>query len=96
MSQKIYFILSGIVDVFHMDSKDSLVHFKEGSYFGEVSYIFKVRNKYSFIPRPKTKYQIFSLKSKAIDEMFDNYPDFKSLLQIRGLRRHLYLRKLKR
>jgi len=68
---------------------------KEGSYFGEVSYIFKLKNKIMFIPRKSSTFSLFSLKTLYLENIFEAYPDFMNMLTIRGLRRYRYWKKLK-
>jgi len=94
ISMKMFFLLKGVVDVKYLRSKIPLVNYREGGYFGEVSLLFSLKNKYTFTPRPHSS--VFSLKQVYLKEMLERYPEFKQMLEIRGLRRHRYLRKLKR
>jgi len=90
-----YFILQGVVEVKYMQDRHSLLYFREGSYFGDVSFIFKVKNKYSYTPREKSAVSIFSIKEEYLDDFFEDYADFREMMKIRALRRHRYIRKLK-
>ena len=42
--QKIYFIFEGKVNVHYMGNPKHFLSLEQGSYFGEISYIFKIRN----------------------------------------------------
>lgn len=44
MSQGLYFIIEGRIDVYHQNCHHPLLKFDPGSYFGEISYIFKLKN----------------------------------------------------
>lgn len=48
ISNALYFIDKGEVHVYHQESKHMLVTYEEGSYFGDISYLFKARNQYRF------------------------------------------------
>lgn len=48
VSQGIYFIQEGKVEVFARDSNLPLLNYDAGSYFGDSSFIFKIRNQYAY------------------------------------------------
>ena len=91
-----YFILNGTIDIHYKRDPQSLIYLKQGSYFGEVSYLFKLKNKYSYVPRTKQNYSLFSLKNTYLESIFELYPNFKSMLKIRALWRHRYIRRLRK
>jgi CRP-like cAMP-binding protein len=98
VSEAIYFIHEGIVEVSYKQSDYALVQFEEGSYIGDISYIYKIFNQYTY----RTKYSpdeklltIYSLKDKYLASIFNAYPKFERIMKIRALRRHHYIRKLK-
>jgi signal-transduction protein with cAMP-binding, CBS, and nucleotidyltransferase domain len=97
VSSEIYFIYEGEVEVTYKDRDNVLIYFDQGSYIGDTSYIFKIRNQYKYrcIADGKSKPRIYALHDKYLFEIFNDYPAFKNVLQIRALRRHHYLRKLK-
>jgi signal-transduction protein with cAMP-binding, CBS, and nucleotidyltransferase domain len=98
ISPSIYLIHDGQVDVSHKDSKWTLLSYEEGSYIGDTSYIFRILNQYSFKPKQSSSngLLIYSLKDKYLSDIFDNFPRFESLLKVRALQRHHYIRKLKK
>lgn len=58
----IYFIQEGKVEVFSRDQELPLLMFDAGSYFGDSSFIFKIRNQYGyFFKSERADNQIFSL-----------------------------------
>lgn len=97
VSSEIYFIYEGEVEVTYKDRENVLIHFDQGSYIGDTSYIFEIRNQYKYrcVADGKTKARIYGLHDKYLVEIFNDFPDFKNVLRIRALRRHHYLRKLK-
>lgn len=50
ISTGIYFIENGFVKMFYKDSKHPLVILEKGSYFGDISFIFQIINKYRLVP----------------------------------------------
>jgi CRP-like cAMP-binding protein len=48
VSSEIYFIYEGEVKVTYKDSGNVLMYFDPGSYIGDTSYIFKIRNQYKY------------------------------------------------
>jgi len=44
ISTKIVFVYTGAIDVYYKDHADPLLNFDNGSYFGDISYIFKAKN----------------------------------------------------
>jgi len=57
----IYFIDKGSVDVYYKDNVNSLLTFEEGSYFGDISFIYQIINRYRFIPKSGSNSKFFSL-----------------------------------
>lgn len=98
ISPSIYLIQDGQVEVSHKDSKYVLLQYDEGSYIGDTSFIFRILNQYSFKPKQSSNNGLFiySLKEKYLTEIFHDFPKFENLLKIRALRRHHYLRKIKK
>jgi sulfur transfer complex TusBCD TusB component (DsrH family) len=66
-----------------------------GSYFGDISYIFKVKNLYYFESSRNKPAKIFALVDDALDNIFDSFPDFQKIFELRALRRQHYFKKLK-
>ena len=97
VSSEIYFIYEGQVDVTYKERENVLIHFEEGSYIGDTSYIFEIRNQYKYrcVANSKTKARIYGLHDQYLQDIFNSFPEFKNVLRIRALRRHHYLRKLK-
>ena len=97
VSSCIYMIQEGQVDVSYKDSPYVLLEYDGGSYIGDTSYIFGILNQYKYTTRQAScnGLLIYSLQEKYLEEILDTYPEFKSLLKLRALRRHHYLRKLK-
>ena len=67
----------------------------QGSYFGDISYIFKVKNLYYFESSRNKPAKIFSLIDDALDNIFDSFPDFQKIFELRALRRQHDFKKLK-
>lgn len=102
VSRGIYFIQKGTVSLIHMDDKNqAIVTLTEGSYFGDISYIFKVINKYKYmyvqplLTEARDSYKFYSLKDHYIEEIFNRFPEFYNVSKVRALRRHHYFRSLK-
>lgn len=99
MSQALYFVYDGQVEVSYKDNENVLLIYDQGSYIGDTSYIFQIRNQYRYRQAPskdgKTPFRVYSLQDKYLQDIFGNFPQFKDVLKVRGLRRHHYLRKLK-
>jgi hypothetical protein len=68
---------------------------EKGSYFGDISFIFRTINKYNLIPTQGQTNKLFSLQEDYIYKIFDRFPEFRDVLTVRALRRHHYFRKLK-
>ena len=47
-------------------------------------------------PGSQNRLKIYSLQECYLQEIFEAYPEFKNVLKIRALRRHHYIRKLKK
>ena len=95
VSSMVYFIFEGEIDISHKEMEQPFVTLSTGSYFGEISFIFQVRNQYKFIPKQGIPCRIFSIQEPYLLEIFDDFPDFKSLLQIRALRRQHYFKRIR-
>lgn len=98
VSRGIYFIYDGHVDVHYKDRPQRFLKLDTGSYFGDISYIFKNRNQYSYFGRRNKlghQSKIFSLTEDAIEEVFTKFLKFKNVMKIRALRRQHYFKKLK-
>ena len=98
VSSRIYCIWQGTIDMYYKNGPHLLTELDEGSYFGEISYIYRVRNQYgfyrSFNKDTSKSARLFYLPDKYLKEIFNQYPTFKNLLKIRALRRHHYFKKL--
>jgi hypothetical protein len=58
--------------------------------------LFKVRNFYRFnLHQENKKPKVYSLQHKYLEKIFNSFPDFKSLIKIRALRRQHYYKKLR-
>ena len=67
VSNGIYFITEGTVDVHMMLSQPhKLVELSSGSYFGDVSYIFRVKNLFDYVPRANSVCRIYSLQDQYL------------------------------
>lgn len=97
VSSCIYMIQEGQVDVSYKNSSYVLLEYDSGSYIGDTSYLFRILNLYSYTTRQASGngLLIYSLHEKYLEDILNTYPEFKSLLKLRALRRHRYLRKLK-
>ena len=101
MSRGIIFIQKGQVLVLHMDDEHPIVNLCTGSYFGDVSYIFKLINKYKYVIVPQKEeadkqMKFYSLKDQYIADIFERFPDFEKVFRVRALRRHHYFRRLRK
>lgn len=102
VSRGIVFIQKGQVAMFHMDQDaHPIVNLCSGSYFGDVSYIFKLINKYKYMTVPRKdnfdkQTKFYSLKDKYIRDIFERFPEFENVFRVRALRRHHYFRRLRR
>ena len=95
VATSLYLIDNGRVDVFYQESEHALVHYDDGSYFGDISYIFKAKNQYKFKLQNKDKdTKIYSIRNVYLDPILDMFPDFKKILTVRALRRQHYMRRL--
>ena len=102
ISNGIHFLFRGMVDIYYKSSQ-KLISLGPGSYFGEISYLFNVRNQfyYQLMSRDQQEKEIqgpfiFSLTNEDLALIFKRFPQLKNILQIRALRRQRYLKKLKR
>lgn len=96
VSTGIFFIFRGKISIFYKnESAHALLILEDGSYFGDISFIFQVINQYKYKPIAATNSKFYSLQDKYLSEIFNRFPEFKNVLQIRALRRHHYFRKLK-
>lgn len=87
VSSGIYFIYRGSVSVYYKEIAHALVIFEEGSYFGDISFIFQVINQYNYMCIPCNNSKYYSLQDKYLNEIFERFPEFRDVLQIRALRR---------
>ena len=97
ISRGITFIQNGHIVVSYKSMKDPLINLKSGSYFGEISYIFKLVNQYSYKSLSKEDDTLlFSLKDENLREIIEIYTEFSSIISLRAYRRYHYLTKLRR
>ena len=97
ISRGITFIQKGHIVVSYKSMKDPLINLKSGSYFGEISYIFKLVNQYSYKSLSKEDDTLlFSLKDENLREIIEIYTEFSSIISLRAYRRFHYLTKLRR
>lgn len=80
VSNAIYFIFKGQVRVYYKDESHALVNLDEGSYFGEVSFIFQVLNMYTYMPISGQNSKFYSIQDNYLNEIFEKFPDFKNIL----------------
>jgi hypothetical protein len=62
----------------------------DGCYYVDISFIFNLRNYMWYKSRRDNngKYaSIFSVNKNELDEMFQRYPDFRKVMEIRALKR---------
>ena len=70
VSNGIYFIIEGSVEVCYKDSLDSIITLRKGSYFGEISYLFKTLNQFYFENKKDSnglQTTIFCLKDESVN-----------------------------
>ena len=83
--------------MFPKDSDIPMILYDSGSYIGDTSYIFRIRNNFGYYFKTESlDNQVFSLQEPYIDEILEDFPVLHSVLKIRALRRHRYLRKLRK
>jgi hypothetical protein len=71
VSSGIFFIFRGSVSVYCKDvNEHALLIFEDGSYFGDISFIFQVINQYKYKPTVSNSSKFFSLQDKYLDEIF--------------------------
>ena len=83
----------------YKDSLDSIITLKKGSYFGDISYLFKTLNQFYFENKKDSNgvpATIFCLKDNLINSIMRNYPEMEKVLKIRALRRQHYFKKLQK
>ena len=96
ITEQIFFVHDAEVTVAYKTWPHQLLLFEQGSYFGDTSYLFKIINHYRYTlqSHPESS-RIYSLHAKYLESILEDFDDFASVLKIRALRRHRYLRKLK-
>ena len=89
VSKKMVLVQEGLVEMFYKNSTMPLLLYEDGSYFGEISYLFDVKNLYRFklANSENKKQKVFSLLEKNLTQIFESFPEFKNLIKIRALRR---------
>lgn len=95
----IYFIDKGVVSVRYQNS-DIICKLDDGSYFGEISYLFQVRNQYKFTLENNKSgsdgfSRILSIQHNDFKPIFDQYEPFYNLMKTRALRRQIFFKKIK-
>lgn len=96
VANSIYFIQEGVVDMGYKGHEGhNLVVLDAGSYFGDISYILQVKNQYNYNVRATPLAVIYSLRENYLEDIFEEFPQFKEVLTVRALRRHHYFRRLK-
>lgn len=83
-------MLEASVELYYKNNKNPLLMFDESVYFGEISYLLKTRNFYKYRihePEQNKKFRIYSINNHHLDDILEAFPDFKSILRIRALRR---------
>jgi CRP-like cAMP-binding protein len=48
VSSALYFVFDGVIDVQHKDQAEIFLTLGAGSYFGDISYFFRLRNSYTY------------------------------------------------
>ena len=61
INKKMILVQEGTVEMSYKNSKNTLLIYEEGSYFGEISYLFDVKNFYRFKQPQNKKSKIYSL-----------------------------------
>ena len=87
ISRGVYFIFEGQVNVFYDNQNQKIVTLNHGSYFGDISYIFKINNLYYFESSKVKPAKIFCLVDDTLDNIFDSFPEFQKIFELRALRR---------
>ena len=103
ISPALHFIVEGSVDMYYKHHDCPLVTLENGSYFGDISCIFRIKNQYSFIPKLQkannedlvSNQKFYSIDEDYLGLIFKQFPGFMDLMKIRALRRQRYYRKLK-
>lgn len=99
ISPGITFVLDNVVDMHYKYYKEPILIYEEAIYYGEISYMFKIRNQYRYCVRQddqNKKTKVYSIHGYYLEEIFETFPEFKDLLTIRALRRQHYYRKLRK
>ena len=71
VSQALYFIYDGQVEVSYKQSDQVILVYDQGSYIGDASYIFQIRNQYKYRQAPvksgmKSNFRIYSLQDRYL------------------------------
>ena len=62
-----YFIFEGQVEVSYKENDDVLLLYENGSYFGDTSLIFGIRNQYSFKLKQQQDPKIYKLDELSVN-----------------------------
>lgn len=97
ISNGIYLVQEGNIDVSYKDHDIKFLQFDAGCYIGDTSYIFRTLNQYCYKVRQSSQsgLLVYSIQDRYLSQIFAEFPRFESILKIRALRRHHYQRKLK-
>lgn len=75
VSTGIYFIQDGKVEVYARDQDMPIVLYDAGSYFGDSSFIYKIRNQYGYyFKTDRIDNQIFSIQETYLNAIFVDFP----------------------
>ena len=99
VSSKIYFIDKGKINVYYKDIPHKLLSLEQGSYFGDISLIFRVQNNFRYCSsyeQSTDEYaRIYSINHKILQVIFDRYPDFYNLCKVRAIRKQHHYKQVK-
>ena len=73
VSDSIWFIHEGLVEVSYRDGEDVVV-LEPGSYFGDISFILQIKNQYHYKARTIPTAIIYAIYEQDLNEIFEEYP----------------------
>jgi hypothetical protein len=87
VSPTIFFIFRGQIDVTLKEQKDHFLTLDNGCYFGDISFLFDLNNKYVYTVKDEQKAQVFSIDNKHLKSLFNRFQKFRKVMEIRAYRR---------
>jgi len=85
--KEIFLIYRGWVEVFDKGSAWLILHYSEGSYFGDFSYFFKTKSDFTYHTPDGCETILYSLPQSALAKIFGEYTWVKNELKLKALRR---------